>query len=404
MTQVAPVVFLLDVDNTLLDNDRIGDDLKRHLTQAFGAERRSGTGRYSRSCAWPSATRITSAPCSATGPSTRATRISCRSPFTCSIIRSPTACSRARLDVIEHLRTWGPTVILSDGDVVFQPRKIERSGLFEAVEGHVLIYIHKERELDDVEKHYPARHYVLVDDKPRILTAVKKVWGDTPDHRFPAPGALRPRPQIPGLVPARGHHDRAHRRPAPVRPVRSAPVRRGRKQHKPHRNLPSERNHESDPKTPRYGPEPLARQHHPRSADQRHAPPLYRGVLGHGAHLEPHDLRPRHQEQPRLRRRHPPEIEGRQVGRGAVLRAGAGGPEAGRRSVPADPRPDRRRGRLGVAGGLAPVGPRHGRHPRRGQGPPSPRRDAPISSSRYRAPRRASPPSRKPSSRACRST
>ena len=95
---------------------------------------------------------------------------------------------------------------------------------------------------------------------------------------------------------------------------------------------------------------------------------LHPGVLGHGAHLEPHDLRPRHQEQSRLRRRHPPETEGRQVGRGAVLRAGAGGLAAGRRSVSADPRPDQRRGRLGVAGGLASAGPRHGGHPRRGQG------------------------------------
>ena len=90
--------------------------------------------------------------------------------------------------MIEQLRTWGPTVILSDGDVVFQPRKIERSGLFEAVEGHVLIYIHKEQELDDVEKHYPARHYVLVDDKLRILTAVKKVWGTRLTTVFPRQG------------------------------------------------------------------------------------------------------------------------------------------------------------------------------------------------------------------------
>ncbi len=94
----------------------------------------------------------------------------------------------ASLDVIEQLRTWGPTVILSDGDVVFQPRKIERSGLFEAVEGHALIYIHKERELDDVAKHYPARHYVLVDDKLRILTAVKKVWGTRLTTVFPRQG------------------------------------------------------------------------------------------------------------------------------------------------------------------------------------------------------------------------
>ena len=74
------------------------------------------------------------------------------------------------LDVIEHVKRWGPVVILSDGDVVFQPRKIERSGLFEAVDGNVLIYIHKEQELDDVERRYPAKHYVLVDDKPRIST------------------------------------------------------------------------------------------------------------------------------------------------------------------------------------------------------------------------------------------
>jgi len=80
------------------------------------------------------------------------------------------------LDVLERFRSRGPTVILSDGDAVFQPRKIERSGLQEAVDGNVLIYIHKERELDDVERRYAADHYVLVDDKPRILTAVKRVW------------------------------------------------------------------------------------------------------------------------------------------------------------------------------------------------------------------------------------
>ena len=98
------------------------------------------------------------------------------------------------LDVIEHLRPWGPTVILSDGDVVFQPRKIQRSGLWEAVEGRVLIYIHKERMLDDVEQRYPARHYVMVDDKLRILAAMKKIWGDRLDDRVSAPGTLRARP------------------------------------------------------------------------------------------------------------------------------------------------------------------------------------------------------------------
>src|SRR5215475_11523026 len=81
------------------------------------------------------------------------------------------------LDVLERLRQWGPTVLLTDGDVVFQPRKVERSGLSEAVNSHVLIYIHKELALDDVEARYPALHYVLVDDKPRILSAVKEAWG-----------------------------------------------------------------------------------------------------------------------------------------------------------------------------------------------------------------------------------
>ena len=81
------------------------------------------------------------------------------------------------LDVLEHVAQWGQPVILSDGDVVFQPRKIRRSGLFDAVNGNVLIYVHKEHELDDVQQTLPADHYVLVDDKVRILTAVKKVWG-----------------------------------------------------------------------------------------------------------------------------------------------------------------------------------------------------------------------------------
>ena len=115
------------------------------------------------------------------------------------------------LDVIEHLGTWGPTVILSDGDVIFQPRKVQRSGLYEAVEGRVLIYIHKEQQLDDVEKRYPARHYVLVDDKLRILTAVKKVWGSRVTTVFPRQGHYAHDPKALATLPARGHHDRTHR-------------------------------------------------------------------------------------------------------------------------------------------------------------------------------------------------
>ena len=85
-------------------------------------------------------------------------------------------------------RGWGPTVLLTDGDVVFQPRKVERSGLSEAVGSQVLIYIHKELALDDVEVRYPAQHYVLVDDKPRILAAVKKAWGERVTTVFPRQG------------------------------------------------------------------------------------------------------------------------------------------------------------------------------------------------------------------------
>ncbi len=92
------------------------------------------------------------------------------------------------LDVIAGLGRWGPAVILSDGDVVFQPRKVDRSGLFAAVKGRVLIYIHKERELDDVESRYPARHYVLVDDKLRILSAAKQAWGSRLTTVFPRQG------------------------------------------------------------------------------------------------------------------------------------------------------------------------------------------------------------------------
>ncbi len=92
------------------------------------------------------------------------------------------------LDVIERCGEMGTVVILTDGDVVFQPRKIERSGLFEAVGGNILIYVHKEEELADVERRYPAEKYVLVDDKIRILSAIKNIWGDRVTTVFPRQG------------------------------------------------------------------------------------------------------------------------------------------------------------------------------------------------------------------------
>jgi hypothetical protein len=100
------------------------------------------------------------------------------------------------LDSIGHLRQWGPTVILSDGDVVFQPRKVQRSGLWEAVEGRVLIYIHKEQMLTDVKKRFPAEHYVMVDDKLHILAAMKELWADSLTTVFPKQGHYAFDPKI----------------------------------------------------------------------------------------------------------------------------------------------------------------------------------------------------------------
>src|SRR5260370_18287292 len=92
------------------------------------------------------------------------------------------------LDVVERFKQFGGAANLSDGDMIFQPLKVERSGLREAVDGKVMIYIHKENELDDVEVRYPADHYVLIDDKVRILDAVKKVWGRRVTTVFPRQG------------------------------------------------------------------------------------------------------------------------------------------------------------------------------------------------------------------------
>jgi len=185
---IHPVVFLLDVDNTLLDNDRVMVDLKRHLEREVGHERQQ---RY-----WAifEELRAELGYADYLGALQRYRVEHPRDPHLLTVshflVNYPFA-NRLfpnSLDVIEHLRAWGPTVILSDGDVVFQPRKVERSGLFEAVERNVLIYIHKEVELEDVERRYPAERYVLVDDKLRILAAVKKVWGKRVTTVFPRQG------------------------------------------------------------------------------------------------------------------------------------------------------------------------------------------------------------------------
>jgi FMN phosphatase YigB (HAD superfamily) len=183
-----PVVFLLDVDNTLLDNDRVAADLRRYLTREVGAERQE---RY-----WAifETLRAELGYADYLGALQRYRIEHPRDPHLLAVssylVNYPFAnrLYPESLDVLERLGAWGPTVILSDGDVVFQPRKVERSGLFDAVETRVLIYIHKERELDDVERRYPAEHYVLVDDKLWILAAVKRHWGARVTTVFPLQG------------------------------------------------------------------------------------------------------------------------------------------------------------------------------------------------------------------------
>jgi len=173
----APVVFFFDVDNTLLDNDRVTEDLRKHLQREVGAKRgerywtifeqlREELGyadylgalqRYRTE--YPHELHLLTV-----------SRFLVNYPFANRLYPNS-------LDAIEHVKQWGPAALLSDGDVVFQPRKVDRSGLFEAVEGRVLIYVHKENELADAERRHPALHYVLIDDKLRILSAVKNIWG-----------------------------------------------------------------------------------------------------------------------------------------------------------------------------------------------------------------------------------
>jgi len=182
------IVFLFDCDNTLLDNDGVQSDLRMHLESEFSIETRD---RY-----WQilEALRTELGYVDYLGALQRYRldapkdmRLLQMSAF---LVDYPFA-SRlypCALDVVTHCRQWGRTAILSDGDVVFQPRKIQRSGLWDAVEGRVLIYIHKEQMLDDLQQHYPAHHYVMVDDKLRILTAMKKILGDRLTTVFPRQG------------------------------------------------------------------------------------------------------------------------------------------------------------------------------------------------------------------------
>jgi FMN phosphatase YigB (HAD superfamily) len=190
------IVFLLDCDNTLLNNDRVQLDLSNHLERELGREcrdrywaifeeRRAELGYadylgalqvYRSRHEWD-------------------TRLLTMSSY---LVDYPFAerLYPGAFEVIRHLSTLGLPVILSDGDVVFQPRKVERSGLWNAVDGRVLIYIHKEKMLDAVASKYPARHYVMIDDKLRVLAMMKKEWRDRLTTVFPRQGHYASDPEI----------------------------------------------------------------------------------------------------------------------------------------------------------------------------------------------------------------
>ncbi|BCL78521.1 haloacid dehalogenase [Ktedonobacteria bacterium brp13] len=202
MSTIPKVAFLLDVDNTLLDNDRVERDLKNRLNHTFGEERQE---RY-----WAIFEDLRSelgyADYLGALQRYRVEQIHDPNLLTIStyLVDYPFAnrLFPGSLDVVDLLNTWGQTIILSDGDVVFQPRKVERSGLLDAVEGRVLIYIHKEQQLADVERLYPAQHYVLIDDKLRILSAIKQVWGERVTTIFPRQGHYAYDPKVIQQYPA----------------------------------------------------------------------------------------------------------------------------------------------------------------------------------------------------------
>jgi hypothetical protein len=190
------LVVLFDVDNTLIDNDRVADDLKRYLTAEVGEERQHEYWRFFEEL------RAELGYADYLGALQRYRLHHPRESHVLAVssylVNYPFAnrLFPGSLDALEHARSLGLTVILSDGDVVFQPLKVQRSGVFDAVDGRILIYIHKEQELDDVERRFPAEHYVLVDDKVRILAAVKQQWGDRVTTVFPRQGHYAHGPEV----------------------------------------------------------------------------------------------------------------------------------------------------------------------------------------------------------------
>ena len=188
MTDTPDVVFLFDVDNTLIDNDRVQAHLREHLEQTYGVATRD---RY-----WEILEELRN-------ELGYVDYLGALERYRIEMMHRPEVLRMSSwlvdypfadrlypgaLDAVKHVQQWGTTVILSDGDAVFQPRKVERSGLWRAFDNRILIYIHKEQELEDVGRLYPADHYVLIDDKLRILSAVKEIWGQRVTTVFPKQG------------------------------------------------------------------------------------------------------------------------------------------------------------------------------------------------------------------------
>ena len=188
MTRPHPIVFLVDVDNTLVDNDGIQQDLKDHLEQTYGVAARDRYWRILEDLMVELGYRdYIGALQNFRVEHPREIELLAMSSYLMDYPFAERVYPNA-LEVLKHLRSLAPTAILSDGDVVFQPRKVEHAGLAKIADGNVLIYIHKEEALEDVERRFPAEHYVLVDDKLRILDAVKQVWGERVTTVLPRQG------------------------------------------------------------------------------------------------------------------------------------------------------------------------------------------------------------------------